>query len=436
MKTKIVFLLMILTTTIFGSEIYEVGSFVGVGATSPADKLHVTDGAITVKGVHTGQADSDWGSLGGQDVYSLIANRQQSGNAHALAGLGVVFDDGYESPVLYSYDNPGNKIVFGSLSSQGNRNLASDLKPLVVFNSDNGRVGIGTTEPKEELDVVGDLRLSGKWESSDGSDWTTRIYLEGLEGESYNTELINKRDNSNKFQIKVANLPVFHVGSSHALTLTSGWNSAGHMIFKPGGSEQVRFTGDGKVGIGTDSPEQKLHLKNGHLLLDNSSLLVKDSNGNQKIGLEINSENDFTVGWNHSNFRIGTNEKERFRIDETGRVGIGTSNPVEGYKLTVNGGIYALDMRIRPDLSNTADFVFEDDYELMSLSDVESSIKSNKHLPGIPSAKQMVKNGVSVSEMQANLLQKIEELTLYVIEQNKLNEAQNKKIMQLESQLN
>ena len=74
------------------------------------------------------------------------------------------------------------------------------------------------------------------------------------------------------------------------------------------------------------------------------------------------------------------------------------------------------------------DDVFEDDYELMPLSEVESKIKANKHLPGIPSAKQMVENGVSVAEMHANLLQKIEELTLYMIDQNKKINAQSKLI--------
>jgi hypothetical protein len=66
-----------------------------------------------------------------------------------------------------------------------------------------------------------------------------------------------------------------------------------------------------------------------------------------------------------------------------------------------------------------ADFVFEDDYQLMSLNDLEQQIKANKHLPGIPSAKEVEENGVSLGEMQAKLLQKIEELTLYVIDQDK-----------------
>lgn len=104
---------------------------------------------------------------------------------------------------------------------------------------------------------------------------------------------------------------------------------------------------------------------------------------------------------------------------DTPQVSIGTSRPVSDYALTVNGGIYALDLRIRPNLNNTADFVFDETYDLPSLEDVELSIKQNRHLPGIPSAQTMVEEGVSVAEMNAKLLQKIEELTLYVIQQHK-----------------
>jgi len=117
-------------------------------------------------------------------------------------------------------------------------------------------------------------------------------------------------------------------------------------------------------------------------------------------------------------------------------IAIGTNSVMSGYELTVNGGIYALDLRIRPNLNNTADFVFEDDYDLMALDQVKSEIKKNKHLPGIPSAKQMVEEGVSVGEMQAKLLQKIEELTLYMIELKEENETQSKEIEALKTQIN
>lgn len=87
----------------------------------------------------------------------------------------------------------------------------------------------------------------------------------------------------------------------------------------------------------------------------------------------------------------------------------------------------------------TADFVFEEDYALPKLEDVEKHIKEKKHLPEIASAKEMEKDGVNIGEFQIKLLQKIEELTLYSIEQNKqikkLKEEQSEKIKSLEEEL-
>jgi hypothetical protein len=78
------------------------------------------------------------------------------------------------------------------------------------------------------------------------------------------------------------------------------------------------------------------------------------------------------------------------------------------------------------------DYVFEKDYKLPSLTSVEKHIAANKHLPGVPSAADMKKNGVDLSEMNMTLLKKVEELTLYVIDQNKQILEQNKKIETLE----
>jgi hypothetical protein len=75
-----------------------------------------------------------------------------------------------------------------------------------------------------------------------------------------------------------------------------------------------------------------------------------------------------------------------------------------------------------------SDFVFDESYKLKALSETEAFVKSEKHLPGIPSAKEVAENGISVGEMQAKLLAKIEELTLHQIAQEKKLQAQDEKI--------
>jgi hypothetical protein len=107
-----------------------------------------------------------------------------------------------------------------------------------------------------------------------------------------------------------------------------------------------------------------------------------------------------------------------------GNVGIGTINPTS--KLTVAGNINSREVKVSVDAG--ADFVFERDYALPSLQEVEKFVTENKHLPEIASAKEMQREGINLSEMNIKLLQKIEELTLYVIEQQKLITQQAKEL--------
>ncbi len=103
-------------------------------------------------------------------------------------------------------------------------------------------------------------------------------------------------------------------------------------------------------------------------------------------------------------------------IDDSGSIGIGTTTPDE--KLTVNGNIHALEVRV--DLSVPGpDYVFEEDYDLKSLEEIEQYIQAHKHLPEIPSAKEMETEGIEVGVMNMLLLKKVEELTLHSIAQQK-----------------
>lgn len=125
-----------------------------------------------------------------------------------------------------------------------------------------------------------------------------------------------------------------------------------------------------------------------------------------------------------SNFKFGVTGKSYF----SDFVGIGTTNltATSGYKLAVDGGILCEEVKV---ISNvpSADYVFENGYNLRTLNEVEAFVNENKHLPDVPSAKEFKENGYKMGDMDNLLLQKIEELTLYIIEQQKqIDDLKNK----------
>ncbi|MBB5649150.1 tail fiber protein [Pedobacter cryoconitis] len=118
---------------------------------------------------------------------------------------------------------------------------------------------------------------------------------------------------------------------------------------------------------------------------------------------------------------------------QNGNVGIGTTQP--DAKLSVKGKIHAEEIKVDLNIPGP-DYVFDKDYSLLSLQETADFIKANRHLPDVPSAKQMEKEGINVSEMQMKLLQKIEELTLYVIRQQKMIDKQAVDLKKMQEQIN
>ncbi|MGS2765230.1 hypothetical protein [Sinomicrobium sp. M5D2P9] len=108
----------------------------------------------------------------------------------------------------------------------------------------------------------------------------------------------------------------------------------------------------------------------------------------------------------------------------SGKVAIGTDMP--DAELTVNGKIHTKEVKVDLDGFAAPDYVFDDNYDLRSLDDVEKYIKENRHLPGIPSAVEMEEEGVNLKGMNMKLLEKVEELTLYVLELKNENRQQQK----------
>ncbi|SNY99677.1 tail fiber protein [Flagellimonas pacifica] len=187
---------------------------------------------------------------------------------------------------------------------------------------------------------------------------------------------------------------------------------------------------NGNVGIGTNAPMTKLHV------LDQGSggtasgttptngIVMGGSGTGGVLNMGINASGLF-YSWIQSRHKASANFYNLALNPHGGKVGIGTTNPDS--KLTVKGKIHAEEVKV--DLSVPGpDYVFKEDYNLRSLEEVQNYIKEFGHLPNIPSAKEMEANGIQLGEMNMKLLEKIEELTLYTLEQEK-------KIEQLEREV-
>jgi hypothetical protein len=130
--------------------------------------------------------------------------------------------------------------------------------------------------------------------------------------------------------------------------------------------------------------------------------------------------------------RVGTATK--LYVAGDGRVGINTTDLATGYELSVRGQVIVEELVVQ-NFASWPDYVFAEDYDLMSLDELEASIKENKHLPGVPKAAEVEGAGISVGDMQRRMMEKIEELTLYVLQQNKRLSAQEEELATLRTRV-
>jgi len=313
-----------------------------------------------------------------------------------------------------------------------------------------GNVGVGTATPGQKLEVAGNVKAvkfigdgSGLTGINGTTQWTTsgsNIYFNsgnigiGSTSPQYTLDVNGTArtnnmlliDNYNGAQIRLNSSGTYYgkIGNPAPQVWGLGWGGSGTDI-----NPVLNWTATGYIGIGTTTPRGTLDV-NGSLYVSKDKWLT--------LGGESGSSGKLAFAWSetfkHTYIDFGGNIYFRLMsnlnnsplvIEQSGNVGIGFQTSyvagtthTQGYKLAVKGGILCEEIKVISDVPD-ADYVFNTDYQLTTLPELESFVKKNKHLPDIPSAEQFKRDGYKVGEMDEMLLRKVEELTLYVIEQQK-----------------
>jgi len=285
----------------------------------------------------------------------------------------------------------------------------------------SGNVGIGTTSPANKLTVEGQIEsgplLLKAWSQS---PYANSSWLRGMS----DVGVFLTNNNITRWA---------GIKADGSFDVSSG------MLFIDGTT--------GNVGVGTSNPQFKLDV-NGNVHHQGKLSIGTTYNGfalnvagnayvigghtfiNEGYGyLSASAVTGMFPSASDIVFRI--NNIEQMRIDQNGNMGIGVSNPSE--KISINGNVRA--KKVIVSQTGWPDYVFDSSYSLRSLSEVESFIAKNKHLPDMPSAKEVDEKGISVGDNQALLVKKIEELTLYLLDIHKENLGLKKELIQLKEEL-
>ena len=361
---------------------------VGIGTVAPTAKLHV---------------------FGNSKIGGLIEVFNTGGSVYVGAGAGQSddltnnFNTGIGDLVLADNQTGINNVAIGARALQyadgSVDNVAIGRNSMLNNDSGNFNVGIGHSTLLNNATGDGNVAIG---------------YLAGLNETGSNKLYI---DNSS------TTAPLIYGDFNANLLRTNGrqevtddFSVTGNAFFV---DQSARF-----VGVGTTSPQVELHVKDAGF---SYTLIESGANNDPVLALKNTltgtADSQWTLrmdGSESNRFQMRYNNSSKMVLSTNGDLALGTSVPVTGYKLSIDGKIIAEEMRIQ--LSNLwPDYVFKEDYKLIPLEELDKSIKEHGHLPGIPKAEIINSEGFDTGEMQRKMMEKIEELTLYIIDLKKEN---------------
>ncbi|MBL7765029.1 MAG: collagen-like protein [Chitinophagaceae bacterium] len=414
-------------TTGGNSNVFDNGSNVGIGTAVPAAKLDV----------------------------KTTSNYVGQFNGAAPMYMGLFEADVYRG-YLGSYSGAAEDVDFGTGAGNttGKLHLTIQSNPKLTVKSD-GKIGIGTTNPNHLLHLTGgDLFV----ESSSGlirfgyngaNEWQLATTGAGADMRWYTTPdggttITPRHYFSQNGNVGIGGFSGPSAPGARMDIIGSGTtsSSSNFMIRNSALDTIMRVRDDGRMGIGYNGSSYGRTINLGGTGInfytaneaafggaifptDTSLVLWSNSGTNNYLVLQ--------PSW--GNTGIGTyTPNAKFHLNGAQLIGSNSAVTATGYSLSVDGQVIAEGFTT---LNSTSwpDYVFEKDYKLMPLTELEQSIKENKHLPKIPPASVMETKGINLGEMTTSLTEKIEELTLYIIELNKANEALKQRVNQLEEKL-
>ncbi len=347
---------------------------------------------FTIAGITEG-VDGRLLTLFNRSGFTMQLNNEDAGAAltdQIVTGTNASITITNKGIINLQYDGNEGKWIVKSNSKGGAIGGGGfwELNGSNIFNNNTGNVGIGTNNPYTKLMIETPYNTSGWYHI--GRNGTDSIVVgEGIGGVS----------------------AAIGTTTNHALRFTAGPGS-GKVSIYPSGDVVI---GDNTVGAIGRLTVKTTNNADGISHLGDNGNILKTIMGGTSAGVGT---------FSNTNMRIFSGGFSRIMIAASnGNVGIGTDNPT--YKLSVLGNIRCTEAVVE---TGWADYVFDKKYKLPLLSDVEKFIEQNKHLPNIPSAAEVEKNGLHLGDTQKRMMEKIEELTLYIIQQQKEIDALKIKI--------